>query len=71
MGKAPNNSMNPAHIVALGAAIHGGELAGDGHNIILIDVTPLSLGIATVGGKTQIIVLRNTIVPIKRLVNFN
>jgi molecular chaperone DnaK len=66
MDREPNNSMNPDQIVALGAAIQAGVLAGEVDDIVLIDVTPLSLGVATFGGKTQIIIPRGTIIPVKK-----
>lgn len=62
-GKEPNRGVNPDEVVALGAAIQGGVLAGDVKDIILVDVTPLSLGIETLGGVFTRIIDRNTTVP--------
>jgi molecular chaperone DnaK len=62
-GKEPHKGVNPDEVVALGAAIQGGVLAGDVKDIILVDVTPLSLGIETLGGVFTRIIDRNTTVP--------
>lgn len=62
-GKPPNQTVNPDEVVALGAAIQGGILGGEVRNVVLLDVTPLSLGIETLGGVVAKIVPRNTTVP--------
>ncbi len=65
-GKEPNKSVNPDEVVALGAAIQGGVLAGDVTDVLLLDVTPLSLGIETLGGITARIIERNSTIPTKK-----
>lgn len=65
-GRQPSKAVNPDEAVAVGAAVQGGVLAGDVTDVLLLDVTPLSLGIETLGGVFTRLISRNTTIPTKK-----
>jgi molecular chaperone DnaK len=69
--KEPNRSVNPDEVVAVGAAIQGAVLTGEQKDVLLLDVTPLSLGIETLGGVTTVLIPRNTTIPTKKTETFS
>jgi molecular chaperone DnaK len=70
-GKAPHQGVNPDEVVAIGAAIQGGVLQGDVRDVLLLDVTPLTLGIETAGGVSTAMIDRNTTIPSKKTQTFS
>ena len=70
-GREPNRTVNPDEVVALGAAVQGGVLAGDVTDVLLLDVTPLSLGIETQGGIMTVLIPRNTTIPARKSQTFS
>ena len=70
-GREPNKGVNPDEVVAIGAAVQGAVLTGEQKDVLLLDVTPLSLGIETLGGVTTVLIPRNTTIPTKKSETFS
>src|SRR6185436_13460862 len=70
-GREPHKGVNPDEVVAVGAAVQAGVLGGEVKDVLLLDVTPLSLGIETLGGVTTVLIPRNTTIPTKKAETFS